>query len=194
LRVVAMKPVSAGNAPGELNEDVLALMQAANVVADVHDVNPYAFADPVAPHVAAEQAGIRIELDVIAAAFSRLAALADVVVVEGAGGWRVPLNDHEDMGDLARQLDLPVVLVVGLRLGCLNHALLTAESIAHRHLQWAGWIGNHIDPEMAVAAENMAALSARLPMPCLGVQAFTPEPNASSDTPQWLTLPTKLVS
>ena len=188
LRVAAMKPVSAGSAPGGLNEDVVALMQAANVAADVRDVNPYAFADPIAPHVAAERAGIHIELDVIAAAFSRLAALADVVVVEGAGGWRVPLNDQEDMGDLAQRLGLPVVLVVGLRLGCLNHALLTAESIAYRQMPWAGWIANHIDPEMTVVAENIDALRARLPAPCLGVQAFQPEVDAWSDPAQWLML------
>ena len=143
LRVAAMKPVSAGSAPGELNEDVTALLQAANVDADVSDVNPYAFAEPIAPHIAAQQAGVRIELEVIAAAYSRLAAAADVVVVEGAGGWRVPLNERDDMADLAQRLGLPVVLVVGLRLGCLNHALLTAESIAQRQLPWAGWVANH---------------------------------------------------
>jgi dethiobiotin synthetase len=194
LRVAAMKPVSAGSVPGELNEDVVALMQAANVAADVRDVNPYAFTEPVAPHVAAERAGIRIELDVIAAAFSRLAALADVVVVEGAGGWRVPLNGHEDMGDLAQRLGLPVVLVVGLRLGCLNHALLTAESIAYRQMPWAGWIANHIDPEMTVVAANIDTLRARLPAPCLGVQAFQPEVDAWSDPAQWLMLPAGFVA
>jgi len=193
LRVAAMKPVSAGHAPGELNEDVVALLQAANVAADVRDVNPYAFTPAIAPHIAAQQAGGRIELDTIAAAYSRLAAKADVVVVEGAGGWRVPLNEREDMADLAQRLDLPVVLVVGLRLGCLNHALLTAESIANRHLPWAGWVGNHVDPAMAQAAENVAALHARLPTPCLGVQAFLQQENSSADTPQWLRLPEELV-
>ncbi len=189
LRVAAMKPVAAGHAPGELNDDVAALLQAANVAADLRDVNPYAFAEPVAPHIAAQKAGVRIELDVIAAAYSRLAAAADVVVVEGAGGWRVPLNEHDDMADLARRLGLPIVLVVGLRLGCLNHALLTVESIAHRQLPWAGWVGNHIDPAMACGAENVAALHARLPAPCLGVQAhLAPEMSAVS-APQWLTLP-----
>ena len=148
LRVAAMKPVSAGSAPGELNEDVMALRQAANVMADVRDVNPYAFEPAIAPHIAAEQAGVRIDLEMIAAAYARLAAVADVVVVEGAGGWRVPLNEHEDMADLAQRLGLPVVLVVGLRLGCLNHALLTAESVARRRLPWAGWVGNHIEPAM----------------------------------------------
>ncbi|MCL5060300.1 MAG: dethiobiotin synthase [Candidatus Thermoplasmatota archaeon] len=212
LRVAAMKPVSAGNAPGELNEDVTALLQAADVDADLRDVNPYAFAEPVAPHIAAQRAGVRIELEVVAAAYARLAAAADVVVVEGAGGWRVPLNEREDMADLARRLGLPVVLVVGLRLGCLNHALLTAESIANRRLRWAGWVGNHIDPAMAFQAENLAALHARLPAPCLGVQAFLPAGFSSEGVPhttphglqpgadrsplarQWLTLPEELAS
>lgn len=192
LRVAAMKPVSAGRAPGELNEDVVALLQAANVTAAVCDVNPYAFAEPIAPHIAAERTGERIELDMIAAAYSRLAARADVVVVEGVGGWRVPLNEREDMADLAQRLGLPVVLVVGLRLGCLNHALLTAESIAARRLPWAGWVGNHIEPAMAQAAENIAALHARLPGPCLGVQAFLPA-FGLADAQQWLTLPEELV-
>jgi len=194
LRVAAMKPVSAGNAPGELNEDVVALLQAANVDADVRDVNPYAFAEAVAPHIAADLAGVRIELDVIAAAYSRLAAVADIVVVEGAGGWRVPLNEHEDMSDLARRLGLPVVLVVGLRLGCLNHALLTAESVAHRGLPWAGWVGNHIDPAMPLTAENVAALRARLPGPCLGVQDFLYGEVSPRNSLQWLALPEALVS
>ncbi len=195
LRVAAMKPVSAGSeAGGALNEDVTALLQAANVAADIRDVNPYAFDQPVAPHIAAAQAGVRIDLGVIVEAYSRLAAAADVVVVEGAGGWRVPLNEAEDMADLAQALGLPVVLVVGLRLGCISHALLTAESIARRQVPWAGWVGNHIDPAMACQAENLAALRARLPGPCLGVQAFCPEAGSSTDTPQWLTLPDALAS
>jgi dethiobiotin synthetase len=189
LRVAAMKPVSAGNAPGELNEDVIALLQAANVTADLRDVNPYAFAAPVVPHIAAQQAGVGIDLETIAAAYSRLAAIADVVVVEGAGGWRVPLNAHQDMADLAQRLGLPVVLVVGLRLGCLNHALLTAESIAFRQLPWAGWVGNQIEAEMPFRAENLAALHARLPAPCLGVQDFFPQEAVMAESPQWLTLP-----
>ena len=194
LRVAAMKPVSAGHVPGELNEDVVALLQASNVSADVHDVNPYAFAEPVAPHIAAELAGVRIDLDVIAAAYSRLAAMADVVVVEGAGGWHVPLNDCEDMADLARRLGLPVVLVVGVRLGCLSHALLTVESIASRQVPWAGWVANHIDPAMACQAENVAYLHMHLPGPCLGVQGFLHEGISPPNPPQWLTLPEELVS
>lgn len=194
LRVAAMKPVSAGSAVGELNEDVAALVQAANADVDVRDVNPYAFAEPVAPHIAAKSLGVRIDLEVIAEAYARLAAAADVVVVEGAGGWRVPLNEHEDMADLALRLGLPVVLVVGLRLGCLNHALLTAESIALRRVPWAGWVGNHIEPAMQLAAENLVALHTRLPGPCLGVQGFLVREGLVVNMPQWLTLPHWLVS
>ncbi len=192
LRVAAMKPVAAGCAPGGLNEDVTALLQAANATADIRDVNPYAFEPAIAPHIAAQQAGVRIEVGVIADAFARLAAAADVVVVEGAGGWRVPLNEDEDMADLAQRLGLPVVLVVGLRLGCLNHAMLTAESIAQRHLPWAGWVGNQIDPTMIFQAENVAALQARLPGPRLGVQAFQSAGFSAECMPQWLTLPVEL--
>ena len=194
LRVAAMKPVAAGCEAGALNEDVSALLQAANVSADLRDVNPYSFVPPIAPHLAAQQAGIRIGLPVIVAAYARLAAAADVVVVEGAGGWRVPLNEREDMADLAQALGLPVVLVVGLRLGCLNHALLTAESIARRGLPWAGWVGNAIDPEMASLDANLDALLSRLPAPCLGVQAFSPAPMQLAGAPDWLQLSPKLVS
>lgn len=194
LRVAAMKPVAAGCAPGELNDDVRALVQASNVAADLRDINPYSFEPPIAPHLAALQAGAAIELPVIVAAYARLAAAADVVVVEGAGGWRVPLNEREEMADLAHALGLPIVLVVALRLGCLNHALLTAESIAHRRLPWAGWVGNQIDPSMACQAANLDALRARLPVPCLGVQAYSAEATQDVDTLNWLTLPHALVS
>lgn len=192
LRVAAMKPVASGGMSGALNADVAALVAAADVVADLADVNPYAFVEPVAPHIAAESSGVRIELDVLAAAFARLAAAADVVVVEGAGGWRVPLNDTDDMADLAQRLGLPVVLVVGLRLGCLNHALLTAESIAARGVPWAGWIGNHIDPEMGRQAANLDTLHARLDGPCLGVQPYLPLASLADEPVGWLRLPAAL--
>jgi len=176
-------------APGGLNDDVTALLQAANVEADIRDVNPYSFVAAVAPHIAAQQQGVQIELAVIVAAYARLAAAADVVVVEGAGGWRVPLNAQQDMADLAQALGLPVVLVVGLRLGCINHALLTADSITRSRVQLAGWVGNHIDPEMAQQQANLGALRARIPAPCLGVQPFAPALMAAMTTPSWLELP-----
>jgi dethiobiotin synthetase len=115
-------------------------------------------------------------------------------VVEGAGGWRVPLNEREEMADLAHALGLPVVLVVGLRLGCLNHALLSAESIAHRQLPWAGWVGNQIEPAMACQEANLDALRERLPTPCLGVQGFSTAAIQGDDVLNWLTLPRTLVS
>lgn len=189
LHVAGMKPVAAGHEAGALNEDVIALTQAANVEADLADVNPYAFEPPIAPHVAAAQAGVRIELEVIRAAYARLAAQADVVVVEGAGGWRVPLNDRDDMADLAQALGLPVVLVVGLRLGCLNHALLTADAIRQRGLSWGGWVGNAIDPDMACRDENIETLRSRLSGPCLGIYSYQPDPRADGRSSEWLALP-----
>ncbi len=172
LRVAAMKPVAAGceRVDGGLrSEDVAALSDAANVKAEPQLVNPYAFAPAIAPHLAAAQAGVEIEIDRIVAALRALAQRADVVVVEGVGGFRVPLGARTDTADLAAALGLPVILVVGLRLGCLNHALLTAEAINHRGLRWAGWIGNVLDPDMTALDENIAALSARVPAPCLGI-------------------------
>lgn len=171
LRVAAMKPVAAGGAlieGGLLNEDVLALSAAANVKADVQSMNPYAFASPIAPHIAAAQVNVEIELEKILAAYAALSTQADAVVVEGAGGFRVPLGAQLDTADLARVLDLPIILVVGMRLGCLNHALLTAEAIAHRGLKWAGWVANIMEPDLPALNENIAALEARLPAPLLG--------------------------
>jgi len=188
LRVAGMKPVAAGAAPGALNEDVVALRTASNVEAPLEDVNPYAFDAPIAPHIAAAAAGVRIDIERIAAACARLAARADAVVVEGAGGWRVPLDAETDMADLAVRLGLPVVLVVGLRLGCLNHARLTADAVRARGLPWAGWIGNRLEAAMPHEAENVAALRARLPGPCLGIQPFMPDLRAA-DAPDWLALP-----
>ena len=171
LKVAAMKPVAAG---GEwidgrcLNEDVLALSHAADVKADLDCINPYAFMPPIAPHIAAAFAGTTIDLDKIVTAYTALAAQADAVVVEGAGGLCVPLNSRYDIADLAAALDLPLILVVGMRLGCLNHALLTAEVIARRGLKWAGWVANILDPEMLALEENIATLEMRLPSPSLG--------------------------
>lgn len=178
LRVAAMKPVAAGTEQRDgvlINEDVAVLTAAANVDADPRWVNPYLFHQPIAPHIAAAQAGVAIDLQVIVEAYSRLTELADVVVVEGVGGFRVPLNATRDTADLALALGLPLLLVVGLRLGCLNHALLTAEAIAHRKLPWAGWVGNHINPFMDAQAENVLALRQLLPNPCLGIKPYCEE-------------------
>ena len=165
-RAVGMKPVSAGiDAGGGVNADVAALCAAGNVDAPLAERNPYAFPPPIAPHVAAARAGVDIDLERIAQAYARLAECADVVVVEGAGGPLVPIGARHDMLDIARRLRAPVVLVVGVRLGCLNHALAAELAIRARGLELAGWIANRIDPGMEAAGETVAALDARLPAP-----------------------------
>ena len=165
VRCVGMKPIAAGFGDRGVNDDVLALAAAANVDAPIADRNPYAFADPVAPHLAAEACGTRIDLAVITAAAQRLAASADALIVEGAGGALVPLDATHDMLDVAVALELPVLLVVGLRLGCLNHALLSALAIHRRGLLLRGWIANTLSAPMPLAERNVATLRARLGEP-----------------------------
>jgi dethiobiotin synthetase len=163
---IGMKPVAAGRAEGEaLNADVAALIAAANVAAPLTDVNPYSFVRPIAPHLAAREEGVAIDLDRIGAAYARLARLADAIVVEGAGGVRVPLGPDAEMVDIPARLGLPVVLVVGIRLGCLNHALLSAQALGARGVHIAGWVANRIDPAMRDGEANVATLAERLPMP-----------------------------
>ena len=172
LRVGAMKPVASGctdTAQGLRNDDALRLQATANVPLPYERVNPVSLAPPIAPHLAAAEAGVTIEPARIAAAHADLAALAGCTVVEGVGGWLVPLNEQETVADLAQALDLPVVLVVGLRLGCINHALLTAESVRARGLTLAGWVATTLDPAMPYLDENVEALRRRLDAPLLGV-------------------------
>ena len=183
LRATGMKPVAAGcvsTLDGLRNEDALALMAQSGVAADYATVNPIALPDPLSPHLAAARAGVAIDLAPAIAAYARLAAAADVVLVEGAGGWLAPLSDALAMNDLARRLALPVVLVVGLRLGCLNHAQLTVRAIAADGLRLAGWIGSRIDPHMACVDENVDTLRRRLPAPCLGVLPWAPGADPST--------------
>jgi dethiobiotin synthetase len=180
--VMPMKPIAAGavvHSGGWANEDSLALLRAADRdTARLPDVTPVLLRVPMAPHIAAARENRRITLDPILASYRKLASAAQFVVVEGVGGFQVPLGDDLDTVDLARALDLPVVLVVGMRLGCLNHALLTAQAIDAAGLPLAGWIANHIDAEMAVPYENVAALEDRLAAPLLGRVPFMGLPNA----------------
>lgn len=173
FKTVGMKPIASGcevQQDGMLsNEDAEALAHASNVVAPVQLRNPYRFAPAIAPHLAAEQAGISIRFDEITQAYQQLADLAEVVVVEGAGGFFVPLNTTQTLADLAVQLDIPLILVVGMRLGCINHALLTVEAIRARGLKLAGWVANEIDPAMPMFDDNVSSLQQRISAPCLGV-------------------------
>lgn len=178
MKAVGMKPVACGSANGVnglVNDDVERLITAGNVAAPREHVNPYCFVPPIAPHIAARQAGVIIVLDRIVRSFRALDALADVVVVEGVGGFHVPLGPGTDAAQLAERLALPVVLVVGMRLGCLNHALLSAQAVAGRGLKLAGWVANHIDPQMAAVEENVQALEERIGAPLMARISFARE-------------------
>ncbi len=172
LTAVGMKPIAAGVEADGRNEDVVQLLAASSIQPAVALMNPYLYEPPIAPHLAAQEAGRPIEIAQIQQAFAQLQDLADVVWVEGVGGFRAPLDDDYDTADLAVALALPVVLVVGMRLGCLNHALLTAEAIERRGLMLAGWIANQIDPEMARFEANLSTLQTRLNAPLLGVMPY----------------------
>lgn len=172
LRALGMKPVAAGavaTSAGLRNDDALALAAAGWRAMPYDLVNPYCFAEPLSPHLAAARAGVKVRVAAIAEAYAALAREADVVLVEGAGGWLAPLSPRRPMAVIAERLRLPVILVVGLRLGCLNHAQLTARAVLADGLPLAGWIGNAIDPAMACRDDNIATLRALLPAPCLGI-------------------------
>lgn len=182
LRAVGMKPVAAGLDLIDgtwRNDDVERLQAAGNVEAPLALRCPYLLRAPMAPHLAAQNEGVRIALQPLLSAYAQLARQADAVVVEGVGGFRVPLADDFDSADLAVALGLPVVLVVGLRLGCLNHALLTAEAIRARGLVLAGWVGSAIDPRMLAFDDNLLTLRARLDAPLLGVVPHLASPQAA---------------
>ena len=173
LHAAGMKPIAAGCERGR-NEDVEALLAAGMRGLDRSLVCPYLFEPPIAPHIAAKEAGVRIDLAVIDVAFQQMRSRADVLIVEGVGGFRVPLDEREDAGAIPKRLGLPVILVVGMRLGCLNHALLTQEAIEAEGLELAGWIANRIDPSMARAEENVETLKRRLRAPLLADVPFGP--------------------
>ena len=197
-KVAAMKPVAAGatavmSSSGEVwhNDDADQLAQAANVVLPMELAVPYLLREPAAPHIVAKQENVQIDLAHIRACYDKVAAQADAVVVEGVGGFCVPLNDAFDTADLARQLALPVIMTVGLRLGCISHALLTAEAIAARGLNLVGWVANTVDEHMRYAEDNVEALVQRLPAPLLGCvpRLAAPLPAAAADCLDFSRLP-----
>ncbi|HEY3646098.1 MAG TPA: dethiobiotin synthase [Gammaproteobacteria bacterium] len=181
LKTVGMKPIASGaemTPEGLRNEDALALQKAASLKRDYALVNPYCFAPPIAPHIAALDAKVEINLDVIRPAYLELCRDADAVVVEGVGGWQVPLSASLELPDLAREFGLPVILVVGLRLGCLNHAQLTARAIRADGLELAGWVANAVDPDFQRPEANLATLAAELQAPLLGQLPYAPKMRA----------------
>ncbi|GFM82993.1 ATP-dependent dethiobiotin synthetase BioD [Pseudomonas cichorii] len=172
LSTAAGKPVASGSVitpQGLRNSDALALLAECSLDVAYDDVNPFAFEPAIAPHLAAREAGVSLTVNSLLQPMRRLLDRnADFTLIEGAGGWRVPLADQSNLSDLAMGLGLPVILVVGVRLGCINHALLTAEAIARDGLQLAGWVANIIEPKTSRLEENLATLSERLPAPCIG--------------------------
>ncbi|WP_284333014.1 dethiobiotin synthase [Dyella flagellata] len=185
VSVCGMKPVAAGcveTPQGLRNDDALSLQMASSTPAPAYDeINPLALREPLSPHLAAAHEGVTITLPPLQAAFHVLHARYDTVVVEGVGGWRVPLAPGLLASEIPKAWKLPVVLVVGLRLGCLSHALLTAQAVAADGCRLMGWIGNCIDPEMTAVGENIDTLRALLPAPCLGIlpHGLAPEHAAS---------------
>ena len=172
LSTAAAKPVASdcvSTAEGLRNGDALALLGECSLPLAYAEVNPFAFAPAIAPHLAAREVGVELNVAALLPAVRQvLARGADFTLVEGAGGWRVPLSGGESLSDLAVALRLPVVLVVGVRLGCINHAVLTAEAIARDGLHLAGWVANVVDPATSRLDDNLATLAERLPAPCLG--------------------------
>lgn len=195
LSVIGMKPVASGcmmTTQGLTNEDARLIRTQSSVQLDYPLINPYAFAPPIAPHVAAEQINQRIEIRKIIECFEQIRKQADAVIVEGVGGWRVPLNESEYVSDLAVAIDLPVILVVGLRLGCINHALLSAESIRDKGCKLAGWIANSIDQNMNNRQSTIDAISRRIDTPLFATLPHLNELDAdiiatymNIDTPQY---------
>jgi len=196
LRTAAIKPVAAGcqtTAAGLRNDDALILQAASSLSLAYEQVNPVALAPAVAPHLAASEAGLSLAVDSLARHCRGVLALgADLTLVEGAGGWRVPLNDRETLADLAAALGLPVIMVVAMRLGCINHAILTAEAIRRDGLILAGWVANSVDVAMPLRRENLQTLVQRLGAPLLGDIPF--QPTASPvDMGRYLDLPSAML-
>jgi dethiobiotin synthetase len=177
LRVAGFKPVAAGCDEDDHNEDAKRLRAASTIRATYGQINPYCFPHPIAPHLAARHAGARIDFPRIEASFHELAGQTDMVIVEGAGGFCVPLNEKLDSADLVQKLALPVIVVVGMRLGCLNHALLTVRAISDYQLECAGWVANVLDADMPALQENIQTLRERIAAPLLGVVPYQAQPD-----------------
>lgn len=178
-QVCGFKPVAAGCDGHDHNEDALALRAASTLQLGYGQVNPYCFPRAIAPHIAARHIGVRIEMRRILTTYDEMAGQADEVIVEGAGGFMVPLNDKQTFADVARELDIPVILVVGMRLGCINHALLTVAAIEAHQIECAGWVANILDETMPALEENIDTLRERITAPMLGIVPHLKEADAA---------------
>ena len=172
VKAAPFKPVVSGMDENGINSDIQSLIHASGFSGNVEEVCPYVFKPAIAPHMAAELAGESIALPIILSAFNHLATSYETVIVEGAGGWRVPISGDHDMQSLAIALNLPVIVVIGIRLGCINHGLLTLESVARSNVPIAGWIANHLEGRSNVAEKNVEALRTRSPISLLGECAY----------------------
>ncbi len=195
VSAAGMKPVATGAAliDGRLvNDDVEALTAAAPTALPIEDVNPYTFEPPCSPHIAAKAAHTHIDLDRISRAYAACRSRADVVVVEGVGGWRVPLGDDLWLADLVTALDLPVLLVVGVKLGCINHAVLTADAIEQADQPLIGWVANILEPTLFALDDVIATLTARIPAPRLAMLDWAPDADLDELAPRLSTLATEV--
>ena len=175
LKVAVMKPIASGSdrtPQGLRNEDATALREASNVDVPYATLNPYCFEPAISPHIAAEEAGVDVDIDIIKHNFEVLRGKADFTVVEGAGGWYAPISKAQSMADLPKALNIPAILVVGVRLGCLNHARLSKEAIEAKGVEFAGWVANSVDPQLERHAENLATLERILGRPPVAVFPF----------------------
>jgi len=193
---LAMKPVASGcemTAQGLRNSDALALIAQSTILRPYAEVNPYAFAPAIAPHIAAQEAGVELSVaDLYRTAQLILQQQADFTLIEGAGGWRVPISATEFLSDFAIALQLPVILVVGVKLGCINHALLTAQAILSDGLELAGWVANVVDPNCARLAENLTTLQQLMPVPYLAEVPYLSVASAESMAEYLQHIPQKL--
>ena len=183
MKVSGMKPVASGciEKDGELkNEDALIIQSISSEPYSYKQINPYAFKEPIAPHFAAENAGTSIDIEKIVDAYNSLAEQNDIVIVEGAGGWRVPMSADFSTCDVVRALDIPVILVVGLRLGCINHALLTNQAIQSDNILLAGWVANCIDQDYQNVGKTVQTLARHITAPLLGKLSFLPICNTTA--------------
>ena len=187
VRVSGFKPIASGAEFSDgrwVNSDAMSLMKQASVNLPYELVNPYCFEPAIAPHIAAQQAAVEIDPARINSSYKKHVEQSDLVIVEGAGGWKVPLNDELGFDDLALDLGLPVVLVVGVKLGCINHALLTEEAILNKGCRIAGWVANSCSANFEQLAENISTLNKRMDSPCIGVFRYTASEEKNTELDQ----------